>query len=95
MIKKALQKQLILLLISQSAISQQIKTLEQELGVTLLHRQGRSFTLTPVGNYFYRHGKAILKEVEQVKKEIINWSKSTSKIKVKINKRKGQFTPPT
>ena len=57
--------------ISQSAISQQIKTLEQELGVTLLHRQGRSFTLTPAGNYFYRHGKAILKEVEQVKKETI------------------------
>ena len=81
--------------ISQSAISQQIKTLEQELGVTLLHRQGRSFTLTPAGNYFYRHGKAILKEAEQVKKETLNWSKSTSKIKVKINKRKGQFTPPT
>ena len=56
--------------ISQSAISQQIKTLEQELGVDLLHRQGRSFTLTPAGNYFYRHEKAILKEVEQVKKEI-------------------------
>ena len=58
--------------ISQSAISQQIKTLEQELGVTLLHRQGRSFTLTPAGNYFYRHGKAILKEVEQVKKETLS-----------------------
>ena len=40
--------------------------------MTLLHRQGRSFTLTPAGNYFYRHGKAILKEVEQVKKEILS-----------------------
>ena len=62
--------------------------------MTLLHRQGRSFTFTPAGNYFYRHGKAILKEAEQVKKETLNWSKSTSKIKVKINKRKKANSPP-
>lgn len=40
--------------ISQSAISQQIKALEQELGVQLLERHNRSFTLTPAGAYFYR-----------------------------------------
>ena len=39
--------------ISQSAISQQIQALEQELGVKLLERKNRRFSLTPAGEYFY------------------------------------------
>ena len=35
--------------ISQSAISQQIQSLERELGVILLVREHRSFSLTPAG----------------------------------------------
>lgn len=38
--------------ISQSAISQQIQTLERELGFQLLVRKNRSFSLTPAGEYF-------------------------------------------
>ena len=57
--------------ISQSAISQQIKALEEELGVTLLIRNGRQFTLTPAGEYFYRHGKVLLEETERLKEETI------------------------
>lgn len=57
--------------ISQSAISQQIKMLENELGTTLLKRKNRSFELTPAGDYFYRHGKALLEEFEQIKSETI------------------------
>ena len=33
--------------ISQSAISQQIHSLEEELGVQLIHRENRRFDLTP------------------------------------------------
>ena len=40
--------------ISQSAISQQIQSLERELGVMLLQRENRKFTLTPAGEYFYK-----------------------------------------
>ena len=51
--------------ISQSAISQQIQSLEKELGVELIHRQNRRFTLTPAGEYFYSHCKSILEQVEE------------------------------
>ena len=55
--------------ISQSAISQQIKALEQELGVDLLKREGRHFSLTPAGSYLYDHGQSLLDEVEELKKD--------------------------
>ncbi len=57
--------------ISQSAISQQIKALEKELGVDLLKREGRQFSLTPAGEYFYRHGKGFIDELEAFKEEVI------------------------
>ena len=40
--------------ISQSAISQQVQSLERELGFALRVRKNRSFSLTPAGEYFYR-----------------------------------------
>lgn len=52
--------------ISQSAISQQIKSLEDELHVQLLIRNKRSFNLTPAGEYFYQHSKEILDEVNEL-----------------------------
>lgn len=57
--------------ISQSAISQQIKSLEKELGVHLFQRNKRQFSLTPAGEYFYRHGKVLLDEIEEFKEETI------------------------
>lgn len=57
--------------ISQSAISQQIKSLEEELGVGLMIREKRNFTLTPAGEYLYRHGKELLDEFEHLKEETI------------------------
>ena len=55
--------------ISQSAMSQQINALEKELGVKLLHRKNRTFTLTPAGDYFYRHAQTLLADVDLIVKE--------------------------
>lgn len=57
--------------ISQSAISQQIKSLERELGVELIRRENRRFTLTTAGEYFYRQSRMILNETEEMRRETI------------------------
>ena len=53
--------------ISQSAISQQIKALESDLGVKLLVRKNRSFHLTKAGEYLYHKSGQLLEDFEQVK----------------------------
>lgn len=57
--------------ISQSAISQQIQALEEELGVQLIKRENKKFFLTSIGKYFYEHSSLLLNEVENLKKEIV------------------------
>ena len=57
--------------ISQSAISQQIQALEKELGVELIQRENRRFHLTAAGEYFYRHSRGLLEEVEDLRQETI------------------------
>ena len=61
--------------ISQSAISQQIRALENELQVQLLERHGRRFTVTPAGKYFYEQAKrqtaaldGLIREVRRIGK---------------------------
>ena len=51
--------------------SQQIRALEKELGVELIHRENRKFTLTPAGEYFYSQSKGILEEVDDIRRETI------------------------
>lgn len=55
--------------ISQPAISQQIKELENMVGVELLHREGRSFTVTPAGQYFYQHGQDLIDNYDSLVKQ--------------------------
>ena len=55
---------------SQPSLSQQIKHLESELGVELLHRHARGVTLTELGHAFCAHARTIMKDVERAKEEI-------------------------
>lgn len=55
--------------ISQSAISQQIQALERELGVELLLRENRRFTLTEAGKYFYQKGRILTDEAGRLCQE--------------------------
>ena len=66
--------------ISQSAMSQQIRALEENLDTELIRRKNRKFYMTPAGEYFYRHGLVLLDEAERLKKE-------TARIGRQINQR--------
>lgn len=52
--------------VSQSAISQQIKKLEDELGVKLLERHNRTFSLTPAGEHFYKKSLVISGDIARL-----------------------------
>jgi len=53
--------------ITTSAVSQQIRSLENDLGVVLLHRSTRRISLTEVGAVFYKSCKTMLAAAEQGK----------------------------
>ena len=52
--------------ISQSAMSQQIKALEQELGIQLLERMNRRFVLTPAGEHFYKKSLILVADYDRL-----------------------------
>lgn len=55
--------------ISQSAVSQQIKSLETELGLQLLYRHNRTFSLTPAGEVFYRKCTVLVNDLDRIIRE--------------------------
>ena len=50
--------------LTQTAITQQIKALEEQLGLQLIDRRKRPVELTAAGEVFYREAKAILARVD-------------------------------
>lgn len=57
--------------ISQSAISQQLQALEQELGVKLVDRSKRKISLTPAGEHFYTRSLVITADFEKLCRETV------------------------
>jgi DNA-binding transcriptional LysR family regulator len=51
--------------VAQPALSRQVKQLEQELGVALLHRNHREVTLTPRGKSFLLEAESILEQSDR------------------------------
>lgn len=58
--------------ISQSAISRMIKSLEEELGVTLFIRNAKTVEITAPGTIFYNYAKRCLFVFEQLKSDFEN-----------------------
>lgn len=52
--------------LTQSALSRQIKSLEEEIGQCLLERQAHSIRLTPIGETFLEEARALLVHADQV-----------------------------
>lgn len=57
-------------MITQSAVSQQIKNLETRFQTQLLRRDGKSVTPTPAGRIFYERSRSILDSFEHMQLEI-------------------------
>src|SRR5699024_9021952 len=66
--------------IAQSAVSRQIFNLEQELGVDLFIREGRTVKLTKIGKLFYEQMKTaqnVIDDATQIVEEYIDPHKGT------------------
>lgn len=81
-INKAAQK----LYISQPHLSNIIKDLEKTVGFELFNRTSRGVSLNPAGEYFLKHSKSILKEIEALKKFTPTSIKISDKLRVSMTK---------
>lgn len=60
--------------LSTSAASGRIKALEEQLDNKLLYRDNRGVKLTPAGEIFLRHARLILRQIEFIKSDFIEYS---------------------
>ncbi|AFQ51341.1 LysR family transcriptional regulator [Burkholderia cepacia] len=56
--------------VPKSTLSRRIATLEQHLGVRLVQRSTRQFSVTEIGQHYYNHCKAMLVEAEAAQEAI-------------------------
>src|SRR5450830_1833669 len=66
----SLSRAALILHVAQPALTQQLRQLEEELGVQLLHRSAKGVLSTDAGQLFYEHAQAILKQVADAKSAV-------------------------
>lgn len=59
------------LAMSQSAVSRQIRALEEELNVTLFHRHARGLTLTQEGELLFRTAEDVVYRIRRTEKQLL------------------------
>lgn len=69
--------------LTQSAVSHQIKSLEEELGVKLFTRDKRKISLTPQGQTVLDYANKMLQQIDEMKREIEE-NRETLKGKLKL-----------
>ncbi|NPD31356.1 LysR family transcriptional regulator [Eggerthellaceae bacterium zg-1084] len=66
------------LYITQSAVSQQMKNLETDLGVSLFQRGGRNLVLSEAGRVFYERTRTVISDIDQARIEVRAVAEHTS-----------------
>jgi LysR family nitrogen assimilation transcriptional regulator len=66
----SLSRAALILHVAQPALTQQLRQLEEELGVQLLHRSAQGVLSTDAGKVFYEHAQAILKQVADARSAV-------------------------
>jgi LysR family nitrogen assimilation transcriptional regulator len=67
----SLSRAALVLHVAQPALTQQLRQLEEELGVQLLHRSAQGVLNTDAGKVFYEHALAILKQVADAQAAVV------------------------
>ncbi|MFC5452932.1 LysR family transcriptional regulator [Paenibacillus aestuarii] len=71
---------------AQPPLSQQLKLLEQELGVSLFEKRGRYLELTEAGATLYRYAEKITKDLEEAQTEVTQISSGIrGKLSIGVN----------
>ena len=68
--------------ISQPSLSRSIANLEEELGIILFERKGRTVTLTKYGRFFLEHANRILSDVRLAEKQMKTLSGSSGHVDI-------------
>ncbi|WP_017811073.1 LysR family transcriptional regulator [Paenibacillus shenyangensis] len=55
---------------AQPPLSQQLRLMEEELGVVLIHREGKRWEVTQAGQRLYERARHLLREMENIQQEI-------------------------
>lgn len=80
--------------LSQPGLSGQLKSLENELGVSLLHRSNKGVELTDEGEVVFNYADTLLSIQGNIKRDLINLNHDAPKLMVGACKSVGEYALP-